>query len=171
MLEFRALWAWKIMQPTRGFTFFNFLVPYVYVSPVVFVLRAVICSLFCHGSFVHKWVVNAKAAKLRAKAAAAHLSFDQQCKHCEKVLRSFCCKHEPHNLCLNFIHLWQMNFLIWISYFLLIGKQSSSYPSNILVLSRLPGWVSLKAFYIYFRVFFCLKICGVGESNLWPWSW
>ncbi|XP_031736407.1 beta carbonic anhydrase 5, chloroplastic isoform X3 [Cucumis sativus] len=41
-------------------------------------------SLFCHGSFVHKWVVNAKAAKLRAKAAAAHLSFDQQCKHCEK---------------------------------------------------------------------------------------
>ncbi|KAA0065088.1 hypothetical protein IC582_006359 [Cucumis melo] len=35
-------------------------------------------------SFVHKWVVNAKAAKLRAKAAAAHLSFDQQCKHCEK---------------------------------------------------------------------------------------
>ncbi|XP_038885516.1 beta carbonic anhydrase 5, chloroplastic-like isoform X5 [Benincasa hispida] len=35
-------------------------------------------------SFVHKWVVNAKAAKLRAKAAGAHLSFDQQCKHCEK---------------------------------------------------------------------------------------
>ncbi|XP_023537826.1 beta carbonic anhydrase 5, chloroplastic-like isoform X2 [Cucurbita pepo subsp. pepo] len=35
-------------------------------------------------SFVHKWMVNAKVAKLRAKAAAAHLNFDQQCKHCEK---------------------------------------------------------------------------------------
>ncbi|XP_022997296.1 uncharacterized protein LOC111492242 [Cucurbita maxima] len=34
--------------------------------------------------FVRKWVVNAKAAKLRTKAAAEHLSFDQQCKHCEK---------------------------------------------------------------------------------------
>ncbi|XP_041021729.1 beta carbonic anhydrase 5, chloroplastic-like isoform X1 [Juglans microcarpa x Juglans regia] len=35
-------------------------------------------------SFLHKWVVNAKAAKLRAEADAAHYSFDQQCRHCEK---------------------------------------------------------------------------------------
>ncbi|XP_022131314.1 beta carbonic anhydrase 5, chloroplastic-like [Momordica charantia] len=35
-------------------------------------------------SFVHKWMANAKVAKLRTKAAAAHLSFDQQCKYCEK---------------------------------------------------------------------------------------
>ncbi|XP_042939092.1 beta carbonic anhydrase 5, chloroplastic-like isoform X1 [Carya illinoinensis] len=35
-------------------------------------------------SFLRKWVVNAKAAKLKAEADAAHHSFDQQCRHCEK---------------------------------------------------------------------------------------
>nr|XP_011464649.1 PREDICTED: beta carbonic anhydrase 5, chloroplastic-like isoform X2 [Fragaria vesca subsp. vesca] len=35
-------------------------------------------------SFTHRWVVNAKVAKLRTKAAAPHLSFDQQCRYCEK---------------------------------------------------------------------------------------
>lgn len=52
----------------------------------VIVFRSVIDNLFFYSSFVHKWVVNAKDAKLRTKAAAAHLNFDQQCKHCEKVL-------------------------------------------------------------------------------------
>ncbi|XP_050377041.1 beta carbonic anhydrase 5, chloroplastic-like isoform X4 [Argentina anserina] len=35
-------------------------------------------------SFTHRWVVNAKVAKLRTKAATLHLSFDQQCRYCEK---------------------------------------------------------------------------------------
>ncbi|KAG8632822.1 beta carbonic anhydrase 5, chloroplastic isoform X3 [Manihot esculenta] len=35
-------------------------------------------------SFVEKWVAIAKNAKLRTKADANGLSFDQQCKHCEK---------------------------------------------------------------------------------------
>ncbi|KAF9682471.1 hypothetical protein SADUNF_Sadunf05G0112300 [Salix dunnii] len=35
-------------------------------------------------SFIEKWVGNAKVAKLRTKEDANHLSFDQQCKHCEK---------------------------------------------------------------------------------------
>ncbi|KAJ9673996.1 hypothetical protein PVL29_023509 [Vitis rotundifolia] len=35
-------------------------------------------------SFVENWVANGKVAKLRTKAAAGHLSFYQQCKHCEK---------------------------------------------------------------------------------------
>ncbi|KAF2299784.1 hypothetical protein GH714_003337 [Hevea brasiliensis] len=35
-------------------------------------------------SFVEKWVATAKAAKLRTKADASGLSFDQQCKNCEK---------------------------------------------------------------------------------------
>ncbi|KAM3682474.1 hypothetical protein ACB098_12G076400 [Castanea mollissima] len=35
-------------------------------------------------SFLEKWVINGKSAKLRAKAEAAHSSFDQQCRHCEK---------------------------------------------------------------------------------------
>ncbi|KAK4571911.1 hypothetical protein RGQ29_030351 [Quercus rubra] len=35
-------------------------------------------------SFLEKWVINGKSAKLRAKAEAAHSSFDQQCGHCEK---------------------------------------------------------------------------------------
>ncbi|KAJ9166479.1 hypothetical protein P3X46_021227 [Hevea brasiliensis] len=35
-------------------------------------------------SFVEKWVATAKVAKLRTKADASGLSFDQQCKHCEK---------------------------------------------------------------------------------------
>ncbi|KAL2975536.1 hypothetical protein AAZX31_14G167500 [Glycine max] len=36
------------------------------------------------GNFTHKWVANGKLAKQRTKAATAHLSFDQQCKFCEK---------------------------------------------------------------------------------------
>ncbi|XP_059459564.1 beta carbonic anhydrase 5, chloroplastic-like isoform X1 [Corylus avellana] len=35
-------------------------------------------------SFLKKWVTNGKVAKLRTKADAAHFSFDQQCRHCEK---------------------------------------------------------------------------------------
>ncbi|PKI73523.1 hypothetical protein CRG98_006104 [Punica granatum] len=35
-------------------------------------------------SYVDKWIINGKAAKLRAKSVAAHLDLDQQCKHCEK---------------------------------------------------------------------------------------
>ncbi|XP_034675962.1 beta carbonic anhydrase 5, chloroplastic-like isoform X1 [Vitis riparia] len=35
-------------------------------------------------SFVENWVANGKVAKLRTKAAAGHLGFYQQCKHCEK---------------------------------------------------------------------------------------
>nr|XP_023914841.1 beta carbonic anhydrase 5, chloroplastic-like isoform X4 [Quercus suber] len=35
-------------------------------------------------SFLEKWVINGKSAKLKAKAEAAHSSFDQQCGHCEK---------------------------------------------------------------------------------------
>lgn len=35
-------------------------------------------------SFLQKWVVNGKVAKLRTKAEVAHSSFDQQCRHCEK---------------------------------------------------------------------------------------
>ncbi|KAL3733061.1 hypothetical protein ACJRO7_022565 [Eucalyptus globulus] len=36
------------------------------------------------GNYVERWVVNGKAAKLRTEASAPHLSFDQQCMHCEK---------------------------------------------------------------------------------------
>ncbi|XP_065881086.1 beta carbonic anhydrase 5, chloroplastic-like isoform X4 [Euphorbia lathyris] len=35
-------------------------------------------------SFVEKWVGTAEVARLRTEAQASHLSFDQQCKHCEK---------------------------------------------------------------------------------------
>ncbi|XP_031264886.1 beta carbonic anhydrase 5, chloroplastic-like isoform X1 [Pistacia vera] len=35
-------------------------------------------------NLTEKWVVNAKVAKLRTKADAAHLSFEQQCRYCEK---------------------------------------------------------------------------------------
>ncbi|KAF8411372.1 hypothetical protein HHK36_003921 [Tetracentron sinense] len=35
-------------------------------------------------TFIGNWVINGKNAKLMTKAAAANLSFDQQCKHCEK---------------------------------------------------------------------------------------
>ncbi|CAI0417524.1 unnamed protein product [Linum tenue] len=37
-----------------------------------------------NSSFTEKWVANAKAAKFTAEADASHLSFEQQCKHCEK---------------------------------------------------------------------------------------
>ncbi|XP_050385597.1 beta carbonic anhydrase 5, chloroplastic-like isoform X2 [Argentina anserina] len=35
-------------------------------------------------SFIQSWVVNGKDARSWTKAAASKLSFDQQCKHCEK---------------------------------------------------------------------------------------
>lgn len=36
-------------------------------------------------NYIERWVINGKAAKLRTEATAPHLSFDQQCIHCEKV--------------------------------------------------------------------------------------
>ncbi|KAJ9552111.1 hypothetical protein OSB04_016156 [Centaurea solstitialis] len=36
-------------------------------------------------SFIKNWVVVGKAAKSSTKATTSNLSFDQQCKHCEKV--------------------------------------------------------------------------------------
>ncbi|KAL2342060.1 hypothetical protein Fmac_010000 [Flemingia macrophylla] len=35
-------------------------------------------------SFIKSWVVVGKNARIKAKAAASNLSFDQQCTHCEK---------------------------------------------------------------------------------------
>ncbi|TKY71503.1 Beta carbonic anhydrase 5 [Spatholobus suberectus] len=35
-------------------------------------------------SFIKSWVVIGKNARIKAKAAASNLSFDEQCKHCEK---------------------------------------------------------------------------------------
>ncbi|KAK9266169.1 hypothetical protein L1049_000016 [Liquidambar formosana] len=35
-------------------------------------------------SFIRSWVVVGKNARLSTKAAASNLSFDQQCRHCEK---------------------------------------------------------------------------------------
>ncbi|KAF4376414.1 hypothetical protein F8388_012067 [Cannabis sativa] len=35
-------------------------------------------------NFIHNWVIHGKNAKLKTKAAASNLNFDQQCKHCEK---------------------------------------------------------------------------------------
>ncbi|KFK40907.1 hypothetical protein AALP_AA2G058800 [Arabis alpina] len=35
-------------------------------------------------SLVERWVMNGKAAKLRTQAASSHLSFDEQCRRCEK---------------------------------------------------------------------------------------
>jgi carbonic anhydrase len=35
-------------------------------------------------SFIGRWVVTGKNARLSTKAAASNLSFDQQCTHCEK---------------------------------------------------------------------------------------
>ncbi|XP_004490442.1 beta carbonic anhydrase 5, chloroplastic isoform X1 [Cicer arietinum] len=35
-------------------------------------------------NFIHNWVANGKVAKLRTKSATSHLSFDQQCRFCEK---------------------------------------------------------------------------------------
>ncbi|KAE9615210.1 hypothetical protein Lal_00048417 [Lupinus albus] len=35
-------------------------------------------------NFIHKWVSNGEVAKLRTKAATSHLSFDHQCRFCEK---------------------------------------------------------------------------------------
>ncbi|XP_014521835.1 beta carbonic anhydrase 5, chloroplastic isoform X2 [Vigna radiata var. radiata] len=35
-------------------------------------------------NFIHKWVANGELAKLKTTAATAHLSFDQQCRFCEK---------------------------------------------------------------------------------------
>ncbi|EPS63715.1 hypothetical protein M569_11069, partial [Genlisea aurea] len=36
-------------------------------------------------SFIKSWVLVGNPARSKTKAAASNLSFDQQCKHCEKV--------------------------------------------------------------------------------------
>ncbi|KAG2247346.1 hypothetical protein Bca4012_089513 [Brassica carinata] len=41
-------------------------------------------SSFCVYSLVERWVMNGKAAKLRTQEASSHLSFDEQCRNCEK---------------------------------------------------------------------------------------
>ncbi|CAL0317836.1 unnamed protein product [Lupinus luteus] len=48
-------------------------------------------------NFIDKWVSNGEVAKLSAKAATVHLSFDQQCRFCEKV--SFIIPLYPAKLC------------------------------------------------------------------------
>ncbi|XP_057442459.1 beta carbonic anhydrase 5, chloroplastic-like [Lotus japonicus] len=35
-------------------------------------------------NFIFKWLANGKVAKLKTNAATAHLTFDQQCRFCEK---------------------------------------------------------------------------------------
>uniref|UniRef100_A0A7N0UQE6 Carbonic anhydrase n=1 Tax=Kalanchoe fedtschenkoi TaxID=63787 RepID=A0A7N0UQE6_KALFE len=35
-------------------------------------------------SFIHSWVITGKNARLSTKCVASSLSFDQQCRHCEK---------------------------------------------------------------------------------------
>ncbi|CAN4080679.1 unnamed protein product [Withania somnifera] len=37
-----------------------------------------------NSSFIRSWVINGKSARTSTKAVASNLSFDQQCKHCEK---------------------------------------------------------------------------------------
>ncbi|PON79326.1 Carbonic anhydrase [Trema orientale] len=37
-----------------------------------------------NSSFIYKWIIKAKVARLRTRAAALDHSFDQQCRHCEK---------------------------------------------------------------------------------------
>ncbi|XP_030539360.1 beta carbonic anhydrase 5, chloroplastic isoform X2 [Rhodamnia argentea] len=37
-----------------------------------------------NSSFIKNWVIVGKNARLSTKEAASHLSFDQQCRHCEK---------------------------------------------------------------------------------------
>ncbi|KAL5558508.1 hypothetical protein UlMin_034719 [Ulmus minor] len=39
---------------------------------------------YLNTSFIHNWIIKAKAAKLRTKDSALQHSFDQQCRHCEK---------------------------------------------------------------------------------------
>jgi hypothetical protein len=73
-------------------------------------------STFMSCSFTEKWVANAKVAKLRTKEAI-HLSFDQQCKHCEKVCsfsmieqNSNCLVSYSYNRC-HFSSLFKIHFL------------------------------------------------------------
>ncbi|KAF3683944.1 putative carbonic anhydrase, chloroplastic-like isoform 3 [Capsicum annuum] len=40
-------------------------------------------------SFIRNWVIVGKSARATTKAVASNLSFDQQCKHCEKVTSPF----------------------------------------------------------------------------------
>ncbi|XP_040950184.1 beta carbonic anhydrase 5, chloroplastic isoform X2 [Gossypium hirsutum] len=44
-------------------------------------------------SFIKTWVTNGKNAKLTTESAANHLSFDQQCRLCEKVKKELLFVH------------------------------------------------------------------------------
>lgn len=51
-----------------------------------YVMALVLIWVHCSfRNFTQNWVANAKVAKLKTKSATSHLSFDQQCRFCEKV--------------------------------------------------------------------------------------
>lgn len=62
-------------------------------SPIIPVKAVCICFSILISSFfpffsslIGSWVVVGMNARLRTKAETFNLSFDQQCKHCEKVI-------------------------------------------------------------------------------------
>lgn len=63
---------------------FKFVCPRNSQAMFLTLLKTLLCS-----SFIQNWVVVGRDARLWTKAAASKLSFDQQCKHCEKVTLIF----------------------------------------------------------------------------------
>lgn len=51
---------------------------------VLYISHLVIFSIF--SSFIKSWVVVGKNARIKTEAVASFLNFDQQCRHCEKVV-------------------------------------------------------------------------------------
>lgn len=52
---------------------------------LLYVLSLNLLIYWCR-SFIKNWVSIGKSARLSTKAAAGNLSFEMQCKHCEKVI-------------------------------------------------------------------------------------
>ncbi|XP_057250505.1 uncharacterized protein LOC125491596 isoform X2 [Beta vulgaris subsp. vulgaris] len=45
---------------------------------------------------IRSWVIVGKNARISTKSVASNLSFDQQCRHCEKIIEAFQKCHADH---------------------------------------------------------------------------
>lgn len=72
-------WHYRVLNSSHScsFSIFSKCVLYIRFSLEYF-------HFLC--SFIKSWVVNAKNAKVKTKAVTSNLDFDDQCKHCEKVI-------------------------------------------------------------------------------------
>lgn len=101
---------------------------------------------FVHSrSFIKDWVSIGKNARLSTEAAAGSLSFDMQCRHCEKVVMPLF-PSQPLNILILYVAIYTCVYIctqhmyacvicsylycIWVSFVMLEGYQNTMDASH-----------------------------------------